>query len=408
MNTFQVSQLKDNTYFTQELGLDKSFLLLNPLLPYTNELRNFLVKWEFKTVCSEGDIGIAQNPLPMEEVSEEKETSKSVSQLISDSIKKVLSEAKQDIIDNNEKSRLEIVQTVYNEYLNYITAVYTRYATHKELNYEDISDTVKELCIFIKENKRYVLRINPVKEIETSKDFLINHSLRSTVLAIVIGLQIRIPLSKLIELGVACLLHEIGQIRLPPQLYITQRRLNESEKVQLSTHTIIGFNILKDNNFPLPIQLGVLQHHERENGSGYPRRLSSSSISLYAKIISVACSYEAITAPRHYKTQKTSYDAMVEMLRNKDKAYDDTIIKALLLCVSLFPIGAYVELSNGKFAQVIDIIPGDPRNPVVQILNEKDDKGQPVTVNTNQNENRITRVLKKEEVESLLKQSNDD
>lgn len=300
---------------------------------------------------------------------------------------------------------MSVVQTVYNEYMNYITAVYTHYATHKVLDYQELSNTVKDLCIFIKDNRRYVLRITPTLE-AANKNFIVSHSMRSTVTAIVIGLQLRMPLTKLIELGVTCILHEIGQIRLPPQLYMTGKRLSAPERAKLATHPVISFNIVKENGFPLAVQLGVLEHHERENGTGYPRKLTGNKISLYAKIIAVACSFEAITAPRMFKEARSTYDAMIEVLKNEGKQFDDTVIKALLYSLSLFPIGAYVYLQNGKIAQVTDVNPTDPRNPVVQILGETDETGGPKTVQTDNGTMRIVRVLNKSEAADILKQFN--
>jgi HD-GYP domain-containing protein (c-di-GMP phosphodiesterase class II) len=418
MNSFPVATLKENTYFTEELVLDKSFILLNPSVPVSETLKKQLLEWDFKVVYSDGTLGQAAsfgpaeniktssfekkiNPEDFETISLDQvgDTKQPVS--INQNVKKVLESAQQDITGNSEKSRMSVVQTVYNEYLNYINAVYTHYATHKELNLQEISETVKDLCVFIKENRRYVLRITPTLEAR-NKNFLVSHSMRSTVLAITIGLQLRMPLSKLVELGVTCILHEIGQIRLPPQLYMTDKPLSPSEKAQIATHTLLGFNILKDNNFPLAIQLGVLEHHERENGTGYPRHLQGTKISLYAKIISVACSFEAITAPRHYKEARTTYDGMIEMLRNESHQYDETVIKALLYCLSIFPIGAYVYLSNGKIAQVTDVNPNDPRNPVVQVLGETEEDGSPKTIQTDGSTMKIIRVLNKQEATDIL------
>ena len=227
--------------------------------------------------------------------------------------------------------------------------------------------------------------------------------MRSTVLAITIGLQLHMSLSKLIELGVTCLLHEIGMIRLPPQLYLTDKQLSPGERAQISTHPVIGFEIVKELKFPLTIQLGILEHHEKINGTGYPRHLTGDKISVYAKIIAVACSFEAITAPREYKTERSTFDAMVEMLKNKNHQYDETVIKALLYSLSLFPIGAYVYLANGKIAQVTDVNPDNPKNPVVQPLGERETDGTPKTVQTNDSDMKIIRVLSKQELEDVLK-----
>ena len=74
-------------------------------------------------------------------------------------------------------------------------------------------------------------------------------------------------------------------------------------------------------DFPIPVQRSILEHHEREDGSGYPQNLTANNISDYAKIISVVCSYEAMSSPRNFREARTTYDAMVEMLKNKYDGY---------------------------------------------------------------------------------------
>lgn len=117
----------------------------------------------------------------------------------------------------------------------------------------------------------------------------------------------------------------------------------------------------------------------------------------------MACSFEAITAPRHFKQARSSYEAMIEILRNEGKQFDDTVIKALLCSLSLFPIGAYVYLSNGKIAQVTDVNPSTPGNPIVSILGEKDASGGPVTIQTDNAANKIVRALNKQESADIIK-----
>lgn len=419
MNSFAVSELKPNTYFTSDLLLDKTFILCSKVCPLNEDTIKELKQWQFQQAICDGTIGIALSSESAAIAAQEKKyQSIPIEQAMSDAanqmapqiqsaankaIKQALEKASGSVSQaNTDKSRLEVVQAVYNEYLNYISSVYTHYATHKTLNLEEISETVKELCIYIKENRRYVLRITPSLEAR-NKNFLVSHSMRSTVLAITIGLQLRMPLSKLVELGVACILHEIGMIRLPPQLYMTDKPLTPAERAQISTHPIIAYNILKEAKFPLSIQLGVLEHHERETGNGYPRHVSGPKISLYAKIIAVACSFEAITAPRHYKEAKSTYEAMIEMLKNENHQYDDTVVKALLFSLSLFPIGAYVYLANGKVGQVTDVNPSNPKNPIVQIVGETEKDGSPKTVQTDDNELKIVRVMNKQEANDIIK-----
>ena len=92
---------------------------------------------------------------------------------------------------------------------------------------------------------------------------------------------------------------------------------------------------------------------------------------------------------------------MVEMLKNANHQYDDAAIKALLYSVSLFPIGAYVFLKNGKVAEVTDVNPDNPKLPVVQLLLEKDKDGSPKTLQTNETDLAIVRVLNKKETDDV-------
>jgi hypothetical protein len=94
---------------------------------------------------------------------------------------------------------------------------------------------------------------------------------------------------------------------------------------------------------------------------------------------------------------------MIEMLKNESNQYDGTVIKALLHSLSLFPIGVYVYLKNGKVAQVIDVNPEAPRNPIVQLIGEKTEDGGSVVLQSDDNVNKIVRVLTKKESVDVLK-----
>lgn len=400
-----INELRPDLTFKSDLMLDENFILIPVAVPVTESLTKALNEWNFKEFTCNADMSLGGDMgLPVQTVDKSKQEIAKIQaeEKVKNSLKHALEQANSGKFANTERSRLESVQTVYNEYMNYINSVYTDYATRKKINYQELSDTVKDLCIFIKDNKRYVLRITPSAS-ERSKNFLVIHSMRSTVLAITLGLELHIPISKLIELGITSILHEIGMLRLPPQLYMSNRKLTNSERAQISTHTLLGCAILKELNFPLSIQLGVLEHHEKQNGKGYPQHLTGEKISNYAKIIAVACSFEAITAPRQYKTARTTFDAMIEMLKNENQQYDPTVIKALLFSLSLFPIGAFVYLQNGKIAIVSDVSPNNPKNPIVQLINETEPDGSPKTVQTDNNLNKIVRVLTKEEQADVQK-----
>ena len=401
MDTITADSLHENLTFTGDLMIDSTFVLLPQTAPVTNELIKALREWEFDSFYCEGnlslggDIGISVST----GVDDKKEDANAPK--MGESLKAAIERSKNIQLDNSDKARMDMVQKVYEEYMNYIESVFTHYATHKEIDQDDLSETVKELCVFIKENKRFILRVNPA-EGATKKNFLVTHSMRTTVLAIAIALQLHMPLSKMVDLGVTSILHEIGMLRLPPQIYMTDKKLTPGERSQILKHPVLGYTIVKDLNFPLNIQLGVLEHHEKENGTGYPQKKTGDKISNNAKIISVACSYEAISSPRSFKTGRSTFEAIVELLQNKERSYDDSIVRGLLYTVSLFPIGSYVYLSNRKIAQVIDTNPDNPKTPIIQYLTEKEADGSPKISQTGSNGINIVRILSKDEEKDIL------
>lgn len=420
MNTFKVAELKEDTRFTEELVLDKTFLLLSRGAKLTGELIQALKDWQFTEVHSEGGLSTADQAVGGTAAQSDSEPSGGQSpaggarnasaeepgagsQGPSAAIAHEDMESRFDFSHLvSEQERLDVVQRTYDEFLDFVFDVYTHYATHKKIDLEALSYKIKELCAFVRANRRHVLQIRPNRD-KNPKNFLIGHSLRSTVLAITVGLQLHMSMIKMTELGMACLLHEIGMIRIPSQFYLSRRRLSPAEKNLLSTHPVISYTILKELAAPLSVCLGVLEHHEKEDGTGYPRKIHGDKISIYAKIISVVCSFEAITAPRTYKAAASSFEAMVELLKNQTKQYDELVIKALLYSLSLFPVGSYVFLSDGKVGRVVDVNPENPKYPIVQLVKERDASGKPLSVQTSEKGLRIVRGLNKKETADIVK-----
>jgi HD-GYP domain-containing protein (c-di-GMP phosphodiesterase class II) len=181
------------------------------------------------------------------------------------------------------------------------------------------------------------------------------------------------------------------------------RALSPQEKKSITTHPILGYNLLKDRQVPLAVCLAALEHHERMNGSGYPRALTGDKISLYSKIIMVACSFDAVTANRPYKEAKDGYSGMVDILKNEGKQYDDLVIRALVYSLSIYPIGTQVMLTSGKIAVVVDVNPDNPRYPIVQLLGARSPDGKELVVRTSETSVRVLRPLTREEIEAAAK-----
>lgn len=379
MNKIPTRDLKADAIFDKPVYIDEAYIILTPETPITQSLINRLMEWEMREVYSDGTMIEAEDIDELVEKGEGEDGDESKPLVTASS---------------SDNENLRKIKTFYEQFRDYVEKVYTRYVTKNEISVAELSDKVKTLCDVILENRRYVLRV--ISSVAVTNNYLVDHSARSTVLSIVLGGQLKLPPHRLIELGVSAVLHEIGMVRLPPQLYMAGRQLAPQEKKAITAHPILGYNILKEKKFPLAVSLAALEHHERMNGTGYPRAITADKISLYARIIAVACSYDAVTGTRPYRAAREGYLGMVDILKNEGKQYDELVIKALVYSLSIYPIGSYVQLTNGKFAQVTDVNPDNPRYPIVTILGARTPDGKEMHIQTAENGLRILKPVTEE------------
>ena len=378
MNSFQVEGIPHSSYFTRSVYIDPGFIVAAPETPFTAELAKTISDWGFSEIYSEGE--------PKEDYTPDG-----------------LHASDEDAVRNSpaagDLDKIQKAEHFYESLKKFVEILFAQAAVKNGLNFKHVAENVKNICDYVRDSHRYLMRAYKQSEPVKNEDYLVSHTVYSTVIAIIIGIFLKLPSHRLIELGTAALVHEIGMVKLPLHVYLANRQLNDQEKELMYTHPVHGYNIAKASNFPLSVCLAVLEHHERENGSGYPQKLTGDKISLYSKIIAVSCSYEAISSKRPHKEAKDGYTGMLELLKNEGKQYNETVVRALIYSLSIYPIGTYVLLSSGKKGQVIDGNPEDPRYPVVQILQEFMPDGKNKTIRTSAQGLTIVSALKPEEIQ---------
>ncbi|MDC7239793.1 MAG: HD-GYP domain-containing protein, partial [Spirochaetales bacterium] len=278
-----------------------------------------------------------------------------------------------------------------------------RFRDDNILNLNALTEEVKKAIAMIREDDKYVLRFQEIAPAENS-EYVINHSVKSTILALAIGDRLKMPNHKLIELGIASLIHEVGMLRIPKKVYEKEGALDEQEKKLINAHTILGFRSVKDLSLPRDILLGILEHHERTDGSGYPQGLDSSRISQFGKIIAVACSYEAQISNRPFRSGRDAHTSLTGMLKEMRSHYDEDVMRALLSLLSIYPLGSYVTLGNGYVGIVTETNDKDPRYPTVKLLLDKGRKllqDQPVVKTGEESDIKIVSVLNNKEIEEI-------
>ncbi len=155
-------------------------------------------------------------------------------------------------------------------------------------------------------------------------------------LAVAIAEEMKLPADKIAGLRYACLVHDIGKLAVPAEILAKPAVLTEMEFALIKFHPQQAYDILKEVDFPWPVADIVLQHHERRDGSGYPRGLKCNDILPEARIIAVADVVEAMASHRPYRPALGIEAALAEIKAKRGKLYDPRVVDA---CVSVFEKG---------------------------------------------------------------------
>lgn len=215
-------------------------------------------------------------------------------------------------------------------------------------------------------------------EMHTTDNYLYVHSLNVCLYTLVMAIAHGYTKEELRVIGLGALLHDIGKTQIPVKILQKPGKLSDEEFKQMQAHTEIGFRILKDEpNIPLLAAHCALQHHERIDGSGYPRGLKGPEIHEYAKWIGVADSYDAMTSHRIYRKAMLPHQAVESLYVGSGTLYEQRQLELFRDRIAIYPLGLTVKLSTGQSGVVVKIDPSTPHRPVVRILTGPE--GEPVT-----------------------------
>jgi len=189
------------------------------------------------------------------------------------------------------------------------------------------------------------------------------------ILSALTAQEIRLPSHKLLYVIVGALLHDAGMFRLPRKLVEKKGSLTDEEQRLIQSHPLLSREIVTQE-LSCPDEIGdmVLQHHERWDGNGYPKRLPGDGISIGARIISIADSFEAMVSPRPYRKSIVGYQANKNLLADNSRRFDPDILKVFILTMGVYPIGSIVGLNNGAVARISEVRSSTPLRPKVQVL----------------------------------------
>lgn len=269
-------------------------------------------------------------------------------------------QVKIDKLRTDDRSKVTLSASVRKRVAEGIQFIYSNTESKELVAATD--NIANDLLRTIESNNAIAIDISALK---TSDEYTFKHSVDVATMAMVVAKKVGLPQKQIREIGVSGLLHDVGKTKVPNEILNKPGRLDDDEFEVMRQHPVYGYDIIKDKKeFTPAVTLGVLQHHEKTNGKGYPLGTAADKICPYAKILTVVDIYDALVTERPYKSAFSQRDA-IEMIMSMTTELDMSAMQNFLESMILYPVDTVVELSNGEKAKVVKNNPNYILRPVV-------------------------------------------
>ncbi|MDD5439608.1 MAG: HD domain-containing protein [Candidatus Omnitrophica bacterium] len=283
--------------------------------------------------------------------------------------KRLLSAVKKQGVDNEAKA-----QALYEETLTVVKTILEKIQNKEPINeyFVTISGSLDNLFNQLVMGESILDHV--YKKIEPEY-YLPHHIVNMIILSLFLGMKLGLNKSKMRELGLAAMFADVGLDKFR-DIVEKPAKLSDEEYNLIKTHIDVSLGVIeKCDRIGKYVREAIMTHHERVDGSGYPEGLKAGKISVYAKIIGLVDTYEALSHRRAYREGTNAHKTIKLLLSSLKSAFDHEAMKLLLNSMSIYPIGTIVELGTGEIARVIGVKPGSPLRPIVMVVQDHD--GEP-------------------------------
>jgi len=230
----------------------------------------------------------------------------------------------------------------------------------------DFQKSIQNIVSLLQSNKRV---IDLLTHINVKDNYLFSHSLNVMIYSSALAVEKGLPTEKIYEVAVGCLLHDIGKMLLPEEILHKPGKLTDEEFAQIKEHTNIGFELLrKEWDIPLLAAHCAFQHHERWDGTGYPRGLKGEEIHPYARMMAVGDVFDALTTHRVYRRAMLPHEAMELIFSETNHHFEQEMVELFRKKIAIYPIGLTVKLSTGETGVVVGYNQHSIDRPIVRIF----------------------------------------
>ncbi|MFH1134994.1 MAG: HD-GYP domain-containing protein [Pseudomonadota bacterium] len=241
-------------------------------------------------------------------------------------------------------------------------------------NLELARESVTEIIDSVMRNRDAFLSL---LKLRTHDHYDYNHPLNVAVLAVSFGRHIGLDRSQMSDLGLGCLLQDIGKTKVPPEILEKPGPLTGDEFELVKKHPVWGVKMLNEcrGALPRPALSTALYHHERFDGGGYPAGHAGSRLNPYVIIAGLADVFDAVSSDRPYNRGYQPFQALQVLFRLRGEAFPAEWVDRFIQCTGIYPTGTVVELNTGEMAVVTAVNHGQLLRPKITIIS--DAQGRP-------------------------------
>ena len=321
-----------------------------------------------KTIYNEHGVALVQRGIHLSE--------KMIQHLIRQDIRYVYleDELTNDIMIDQmitDDLRMEVIETIKDTFAHFEEHHTMEKAFIHDDQMQDLTSIIDQILTQMSRQQEDAISL--LADLFITDDYTFQHSLNVTIYTLAIGMKLNYSKKELGDLGLGALLHDIGKVFIDKSILLKPGPLEPEEYEIMKSHTELGFTFIRKNtNLSSVIAHCAYQHHERLDGSGYPRQLTEKEIHPYGKIIAIADVFDAVTSDRVYREGMLPHEGLEILYAEASSKFDLEMVEAFKKSVAIYPTGLTVTLSDNRTGVIIGQNPNYNDRPNVRILQHQD------------------------------------
>jgi len=253
----------------------------------------------------------------------------------------------------------------YDQGLNKVRTMHQDIAAGMQVDINMLNDVANDIIDSVFRNEDAMAVLTRLRD---KNAYAWRHTINTAILISVFGRYLKYSKKAVFQLAMGALLHDLGQAKVPQGIMNKLGKLTELESKAMKKHVALGFNLCKGQKGVTPVMLDmIINHHERLDGSGYPRGIKDDKLSKTARMMAIVDAYDAMTADRVFKQGLEPISVLRHLLGQKEK-YDPVLVQQFIKCMGVHPVGSIVKLTSDRLAIVLEGNKSNPIRPKVKVF----------------------------------------